>query len=162
MRSARTLGVAIALSSTSSASGLLENPGATVATYSTLCGLLSYSLLLARRSLQAVDVVVEAVENQTAEFVAVVGEAAAEVAQAVGTESVRVVEAVGSQTVKAVPIVSAVLLTLLLLALRNIVARLWYSRKETMKRRGETPEGMLPHLHAGLHVRRMGMGIPGV
>ena len=79
---------------------------------------------MARRSLQAVDVVVEVVENQTAEFVAVVGEAAAEVAQAVGTESVRVVEAVGSQTVKAVPIVSGVQLTLLLLALRNIVARL--------------------------------------
>ena len=103
---------------------------------------------MARRGYQAVDIVVEAVENQTADFVAVVGEAAADVAQAVGTESIRVVEAVGSQTVKAVPIVSAVLLTLLLLALRNIVARLWYSRKETMKLQGETPEGNLAQYHA--------------
>ena len=75
------------------------------------------------------------------ELVTAVGDTAAEFAQAVGTESVRVVEAVGNQGVKAVPVVSAVLLTLLLLALRNLVARLWYSRKETMKRQGETPEG---------------------
>ena len=122
--------------------------GTAVAQYSTLCGLLSYSLWVARRSLQAVDVVVGSVENQTAEFVAVVGEAASEVAQAVGAEGVRVVEAVGSQTVNAVPVVSAVLLTLLLLGLRNIVARLWYSRKETMKRQGETPEGNLAQPHA--------------
>ena len=122
--------------------------GTTIASANTLCAAISYALMVARRTYYAVDTVIGAVENETVELVTVVGDSAAEFAQAVGTESVRVVEAVGNQGVKAVPVVSAVLLTLLLLALRNLVARLWYSRKETMKRQGETPEGnaqsMLP------------------
>ena len=93
------------------------------ASASALCAAISYSLLVARRTYYAVDAVIEAVENETVELVAAVGDSAAEFAQAVGTESVRVVEAVGSQSVKAVPILSAILLTLLLLALRNLVAR---------------------------------------
>ena len=64
-----------------------------------------------------------------------------ELAHVVGNQSVKVVEMIGEESVKAVPVISAVLLTLLLLLLRNIIAKLWYSRKETMKRQGETPEG---------------------
>ena len=86
-----------------------------------------------RRTYVAVDAVIEAVEDQTVELVGVIGNTTAGIAQAVGNQSVKIVEAVGSESVKAVPVVSAVLLTLLLLALRNVVARLWYSRKETMK-----------------------------
>ena len=86
------------------------------------------------RTYAAVDIVLHAVENQTVELVGVIGNTTAEVAQAVGNQSVKVVEAVGTESVRAVPIISGVLITLLLLLFRNIIARLWYSRKETMKR----------------------------
>ena len=93
------------------------------------------------RTYAAVDIVLHAVENQTVELVGVIGNTIAEVAQAVGNQSVKVVEAVGTESVRAVPIVSGVLLTFFLLPLRNVIVKLWYSRKETMKRQGETPEG---------------------
>ena len=103
--------------------------------------MISGGLLTMRRTYATVDAVLEAVENQTVELVGVIGNTTVELAHAVGNRSVKVVEAVGEESVKAVPVISAVLLTLLLLLLRNIIAKLWYSRKETMKRQGETPEG---------------------
>ena len=107
---------------------------ASVASAGAICALISGSLMTLHRTYTAMDIVRNAVENQTVELVGVIGNTTAGVAQAVGNQSVKVVEAVGTESVKAVPIVSAVLLTLLLLLLRNIVAKLWYSRKETMKR----------------------------
>ena len=75
--------------------------------------------LVCRRSLQAFDTVITAVEVVT----------------------VDVVEAVGQETTRAVPVLAGVLLTLILVITRSFVQRLWWDHKEHSKDCGESPEG---------------------
>jgi len=75
--------------------------------------------LMCRRSYEAFDTVVEAVESST----------------------VGVVEAIGEQTTKVVPVVIGIAITLMLVFTNVMVQKYWVSRKDKMKKYGESPEG---------------------
>ena len=74
------------------------------------------------RSYEAFDVVVEAAENSTVQFVTAVGE----------------------ESTKAVPVVFGIVLTVLLVVLTYVVQKFCITRKEKMKEYGESPEGNMP------------------
>ena len=98
---------------------MVEGSSAVQPTAVMTAGLLAVLGVMLRRSYEAFDVVVEAVENSTVQFVTAVGE----------------------ESTKAVPVVFGMVLTLLLVVLKYIVQKYWTTRKERMMECGETPEG---------------------
>ena len=68
-------------------------------------------MLVIRRSVDAVDVVIGAVENKTVEFVGAVGE----------------------EGIKCIPVVLGIIMVLMLLLLRQVTERFWWSKKEMLK-----------------------------
>ena len=76
-------------------------------------------IMACKRSYEAFDVVVTAVENSTVEFVGVIEE----------------------ESKKAVPIIIGAIVTLILLLLKIIVQKYSTTTKEIMKMCGESPEG---------------------
>ena len=93
-------------------------------------GLLALLGLVCRRSYEAFDTVVAAVESSTVNVVA-----------AVENTTVDLVEAVGQESARAVPVIFGVAVVLLLLWLNCVVNKFWKPRKEEMKEYGESPEG---------------------
>jgi len=82
-------------------------------------GAVAVAGIIFQRSYETFDIVLAAVENSTVE----------------------IVEAVTHETTKAIPIFMGIVVTLILLFLRVLVQKYWTSRKETMKKCGESPEG---------------------
>ena len=76
-------------------------------------------IMTIRRTYEAADSVIGAVENVTVQFVHEMGE----------------------ESIKVVPLLIGVFITAILLLLRAVANKLWWSRKEMMKADGESPEG---------------------
>jgi hypothetical protein len=72
------------------------------------------SMLVIRRSVDAVDVVIGAVENKTVEFVG----------------------AVGDEGIRMIPVVLGIFVVLLLILSRQVTERFWWSKKEILKEAG--------------------------
>ncbi len=76
------------------------------------------SVLVSQRGVDAVDVVIGAVENKTVEFVG----------------------AVGDEGFKMIPVVLGIIMVLMLILLRQVTERFWWSKKEMLKAAGQNPE----------------------
>ena len=106
----------IAVGQVGYAEGVVD--GTTTATVTLLVASTTAGMFVIRRSVDAVDVVIEAVENKTVEFVS----------------------AIGDEGIKFIPIVFGIVCVLLIVFLRQVTNRYWWSKKEMLKGTGQNPE----------------------
>jgi tetrahydromethanopterin S-methyltransferase subunit G len=84
-----------------------------------MMGMFAVLAMMCRRSYEAFDTVVDAIELSTVEFVQIVGQ----------------------ESNRAVPILVGAAVTFVLLLLKVVVQKFWTTRKEQMMLNGESPEG---------------------